>query len=141
MTPEQLEIVETTARRLEAEPRRFADAFYNRLFDVAPHVRELFPDDLSAQKAKLVDEVTFLAAAAADLDTFIARASDLGARHHDYGVHVVDYTSVEDALLTGIAAVLGDDATDAVLGAWRRLYRLISETMIAGTANELYTVT
>ena len=141
MTPDQLHVVETTARRLDADRRRFADTFYNRLFEVAPHTRELFPDDLSAQKEKLVDEVTFLAGAASDLDTFVARASELGARHHGYGVHVADYTSVEVALIAGVEAVLGDDATPEVLDAWRRLYRLISETMIDGARDELYTVT
>lgn len=141
MTPEQLEIVESTAVRLDGERRRFADTFYNHLFEVAPHTRELFPDDLSAQKDKLVDEVTFLAAAASDLDTFVQRATELGARHHGYGVHVADYVSVEAALLAGIEAVLGEETTPDVTDAWRRLYRFISETMIDGASSELYTIT
>lgn len=141
MTPDQLDIVRQSAAQLEAQPRRFADTFYNRLFEVAPQVRELFPDDLTVQKAKLVDEVTFLAAAAGDLPAFVARASDLGARHHGYGVHVADYDSVETALLAAVAEVLGVDADHEAIVAWRKLYRLIAETMIAGATEELYTIT
>jgi hemoglobin-like flavoprotein len=139
VTPDQLDIVATTADRIEIDPRRFADAFYNHLFDIAPHTRQLFPDDLAAQKVKVVEEFTFLANAAADLDAFVARASDLGSRHHDYGVHAADYSAVEAAMMAGIVAVLGAEATDEVLGAWRRLYRLIAETMIEGATSELYT--
>jgi hemoglobin-like flavoprotein len=141
VTPEQLDIVETTTRQLEAQPRRFADTFYNRLFEIAPHTRELFPEDLTIQKAKLVDEVTFLAGSASDLGTFIARAGELGARHHGYGVHAADYAHVEEALLAAISEVLCDAATEPTMAAWRRLYRLISETMIDGATDELYTIT
>jgi hemoglobin-like flavoprotein len=141
VTPDQLDLVRNTAQRLEAEPRRFADTFYNRLFEVAPDVRELFPEDLTAQKAKLVDEVTFLAGAAGDLPAFVARASDLGARHHGYGVHVADYDAVEQALIAAVCEVLHVDTGSAEVEAWTRLYRLIAETMIAGATDELYTIT
>jgi hemoglobin-like flavoprotein len=141
VTPEQLEIVSETADRLEAEPRRFADTFYNRLFELAPQVRELFPEDLDVQKAKLVDEVTYLASAAGDLRGFVARAGALGARHHGYGVHVADYDAVEQALLAAVGEVLGVDPEHESIVAWRKLYRLIAETMIAGATDELYTIT
>lgn len=141
MTPEQLDIVHRSVERIEAQSRRFADTFYNRLFEIAPHVRDLFPDDLTAQKGKLVDEVSFLASAAGDLPSFVARASDLGARHHGYGVHVADYDAVETALLAAVAEVLDVGADDPTIAAWTKLYRLIAETMIAGSTEELYTIT
>lgn len=138
MTPEQLDIVATTAADIAAEPARFADAFYDRLFEISPDARELFPDDMGVQKAKLVDEVEFLAAAAKDLDAFVARAADLGARHHQYGVRVEHYPGVELALVAGIEAVLGGAATVEVHEAWSRLYRLIAETMIEGASHDLF---
>jgi hemoglobin-like flavoprotein len=141
MTPEQLEMVQTTAARLESERGRFADLFYDHLFAIAPHVRELFPEDMTAQKSKLVDELEFLAAAARDLDVFVARATELGARHHDYGVHAADYANVESALVYAITEILGELGTDEVIDAWQRLYELISQTMIDGASSELYSTT
>ena len=67
MTPEQLDIVATTARTIEVDRARVAEAFYGRLFEISPASRELFPDDMAVQKAKLVDEVEFLAAATAEV--------------------------------------------------------------------------
>nr|WP_287082227.1 globin domain-containing protein [Methylobacterium sp.] len=55
-----------------------ADLFYGRLFDIAPQVRSLFPDDMTAQKRKLV---AMLALAVSNLDkpeALVATVRDLG---------------------------------------------------------------
>jgi hemoglobin-like flavoprotein len=132
MTPEQLDTVGRTAAAVEDDADRFARAFYDHLFSNWPAVRALFPDDLSEQRAKLVDEVVFLAEVASDFDGFAVRTRELGARHARYGVRADHYAAVESALLAALSSVLADRFTPEVSTAWRRLYGILAETMLDG---------
>lgn len=141
MTPEQLELVGRSAERIEASAERFSDSFYTRLFEIDPMARSLFPDDMSAQRSKLTDEVVFLAEVASDLEGFVARAKELGARHRGYGVRVHDYASVKVALIHALAAALGEAWSDQTEAAWTKLYDLVAETMLEGATGELFSRT
>jgi len=48
----------TESYELVSVGRRFAQKFYARLFEQAPEMRVLFPDDLSLQVTKLTDDGT-----------------------------------------------------------------------------------
>jgi hemoglobin-like flavoprotein len=135
VTPEQLDRVAATLGSLHEHGDRFAVAFYDRLFELAPEARALFPGDLTEQRGKLVAELTFLAEAVRDLDDLVGRARDLGARHHGYGVRPSHYRIVEQALLAGLVEVLGDGFDTGTESAWRALYWLIAETMMEGAAS------
>jgi hemoglobin-like flavoprotein len=141
MTPEELEAIHRTVRAVEAEPDRFAARFYDGLFALSPDTRHLFPDDMTEQRGKVVDELVFLAGAASDVPGFTARAKELGARHRHYGVRAEHYPRVEQALLDALAEVLGEQWTPLVEGAWRALYHLIAETMVEGASGELFSPT
>ena len=138
MTPEQVDLVKSTVSVVQREAERFSMVFYDRLFELEPATRALFPSDLTEQRGKLVDELSFLAAAVGDLPAFIENARHLGARHHHYGVRPEHFEPVELALLEALASVLGESFTAEVERAWRRLYRLIAETMLEGSAGELF---
>jgi hemoglobin-like flavoprotein len=139
MTPEQLELVSSTAAVvLVADSGRFSERFYARLFELDPAVEALFPGDLRAQRQKLVEELRFMVSAAEDLDGFVERTRALGARHHDHGIRPADYDSVGRALLVALADVLGVAWTPEVEAAWRRLYGLISETMLEGSGGSIF---
>lgn len=138
MTPEQVENVQATVWAIEADPGTFATRFYERLFSLDPPVRELFPDDMSEQKGKVVEEVVFLAHAASDLDGFTLRARELGSRHRHYGVRAGHYPTVERAMLGALADLLGEAWGPDTEEAWQRLYRLVAETMLEGASGELF---
>jgi nitric oxide dioxygenase len=138
MTPEQLDLIATTARSIEVDAERFSTRFYERLFELSPATRALFPDDLTEQRSKLVNELVFLVGAATDLPAFLERARDLGARHQTYGVRRGDYDSVRTALLDSLALVVGKRWTEESRRAWQALYRLIAETMLEGAAGSLF---
>jgi hemoglobin-like flavoprotein len=54
MTPEQVNLVKESFWKILPIAGVAADLFYDRLFEIAPEVRPLFPDDLVAQKKKLM---------------------------------------------------------------------------------------
>ncbi len=138
VSPAELALIESTGEVVRSDPDAFARAFYATLFDVAPEVRELFDDDLTTQRGKLVDEVAFFIAAAADLDRFVERARELGRRHVGYGVQRDHYDAVGVALVAAVRERTGDEWTSDHHRAWTKLYRLISDVMLDGARSAQY---
>src|SRR5687767_13668600 len=54
MTPNQIKLVQTSFAQVAPIAATAADLFYGRLFEIAPQVRAMFPDDLGEQKKKLM---------------------------------------------------------------------------------------
>lgn len=137
MTPTDLALVEHDAAVFTERPDEFARAFYATLFDLAPESRGLFPDDMTAQRVKLTDELRVLLEAAdvlrsgGSLDGFAARARDLGRRHREYGVSAAAYAPVGVALVAALRDTI-DGFDDEHAGAWERLYQVVADTMREG---------
>lgn len=135
MNPNQLELIERDGAALRERPEAFATVFYATLFDLAPETRPLFPDDLTAQRAKLVvelDELIRTAIAWRERGAgFVERAHQLGARHDGYGVTAAMYRPVRVALIAALRdTVDGFDADHE--RAWTTLYQLVADTMREG---------
>jgi hemoglobin-like flavoprotein len=111
-----------------------AELFYNRLFETAPQVRALFPDDLSEQKRKLMATLKVAVTSLDHPDKLIPVVEDLGRRHKTYGVSNDDYGTVAAALLWTLGQGLGDAFTAEVETAWVAVYTLLAEVMQTAAA-------
>jgi hemoglobin-like flavoprotein len=109
-----------------------ADLFYERLFYMAPSLRQLFPDDMRDQKRKLMVMLAVAVHGLGDLDALVPQLMTLGARHATYGVKDSHYKAVGEALIWTLERGLANAFTPAVERAWVRVYRLIAATMQAG---------
>jgi nitric oxide dioxygenase len=112
-----------------------ADLFYGRLFEIAPQVRTMFPDDLGEQKKKLMTMLGTAVAGLNRLDTLMPAVQALGRRHAGYGVKAQHYASVGSALLWTLEKGLGEAFTPEVKDAWATTYIVLSTTMM-NAANE-----
>jgi nitric oxide dioxygenase len=130
VTPDELRRVQRTFELAAADADRLATAFYDHLWGLAPEVRAMFPDDMAAQRQKLLDELAAIVAAVSDLDALVARTAPLGARHVEYGVEPDHYELVGEALVAALADVLGVRWDDETESAWRDAYDLVAETML-----------
>ena len=139
MTPEHLTLLTRTAVLVDHAGDEFAGAFYDRLFELHPSARTLFPDDLAVQRGTLTDEFLLLVALAADLPAFLERCRDLGRRHQAHGVHADDYPALGEALVGAVAQVVGDAWSDEMACAWRCFYALLADAMLEGAADGLFT--
>jgi hemoglobin-like flavoprotein len=138
MTPEQLELVRATLVEVEEDPDAFGARFYERLFASDPDARALFPERMADQRRKLVEELALLAGMVSDMPAFVERAREMGARHCRHGVRSSHYVVMERALLLAFADLLGPRWDRATLLAWQRLYRLMAETMLEGSAGTVF---
>jgi len=135
MTPEQITLVQTSFERLGPDLPTLATRFYEELFARDPALRAMFTIPMAEQKVKFTEKLTEIVWSMPRLDELLGHTRALGARHVGYGVRATDYRVLGDALLTALAAVLGDSFDDATREAWALAYNLVAETMLEGAAS------
>jgi nitric oxide dioxygenase len=136
MTPDDLELVRADTAHVAAHADGFTETFYRTVFDLAPSVRSMFPDDLSDQRRKLLAELAALIDSATALGGsephgFVGRAQALGRRHSSYGVVGDHYAVVGTALIAALADTV-PDWNEHRERTWATLYRLVADTMRSG---------
>jgi nitric oxide dioxygenase len=131
MTPEQIKLVQETFKSVNAIAPQAADLFYDRLFEIAPQVRPLFPADLTDQKRKLMAMIGTAVGNLHQLEKIVPVVQDLGRRHATYGVKAAHYESVGDALIWTLGKGLGSAFTDSVKDAWIAAYTTLATDMSA----------
>ena len=129
MTSEQVALVQSSFKSVVPIASKAADLFYDRLFEIAPDVRLLFPADLSGQKLKLIGMLTTAVNNLHQLDAILPAVRDLGSRHREYGVTAEHYAPVGAALLWTLEQGLGTAFTSDVKVAWSEAYSALAGAM------------
>ncbi|MDU6750340.1 MAG: globin family protein, partial [Bradyrhizobium sp.] len=99
MTPSQITLVQESFAKVAPISDQAAVLFYDRLFEVAPPVRAMFPEDLTEQRKKLMGTLAVVVGGLSNLDTVLPAASALAKRHVNYGAKPEHYPVVGAALL------------------------------------------
>lgn len=129
MTPEQITLVQTSFKSVAPIAPKAADLFYDRLFEIAPEVRSMFPADLAGQKVKLIAMLATAVNNLHQLDVIMSAVRDLGSRHRGYGVTAAHYAPVGAALLWTLEQGLGSAFTPDVRAAWTDVYATLAGAM------------
>ena len=129
MTPEQVSMVQESFKKVAPIASTAADLFYDRLFEIAPDVRVMFPDDLREQKKKLIGMLGIAVSNLHQLDTIIPAVENLAKRHVGYGVKPEHFQPVGAALLWTLEQGLGADFTPPLKKAWTDTYLTLSGIM------------
>lgn len=129
MTPEQIKLVQDSFLKVVPTAAQAADIFYDRLFEIAPEVRSLFPTDMSDQKTKLMRTLGVAVQNLHQVGTIVPIVQALGAKHAGYGVNDEHYDSVGAALLYTLEKGLGDGWTAELASAWSETYGLVAGVM------------
>ena len=135
MDAASIALVESTFTAVRPLSDQLTRLFYERLFQLDPTVRTMFPADLALQRQKLIDELEAIVDSLGRLHELVARTTDLGSRHAGYGVEPHHYDLVLDALMYALSTCIPQAMTPAAALAWRRAYHLIAETMLHGAAH------
>src|SRR5262249_12961313 len=125
----QVTLVQTSFQKVVPIAGTAADLFYDRLFETAPEVRPMFPQDLGEQKKKLMAILGTAVANLHRLDTILPAVKALGERHKGYGVTAAHYAPVGAALLWTLEKGLGPDFTPETKAAWTEAYTALAGVM------------
>jgi hemoglobin-like flavoprotein len=131
VTPEQVQLVQQSFAKVAPISEQAATIFYDRLFEVAPDVRAMFPNDMTEQRRKLMATLAIVVNGLSNLEMVLPAAASLATRHVDYGAKAEHYPVVGSALLWTLEKGLGADWTPDVAEAWTTAYDTLSGFMIA----------
>jgi hemoglobin-like flavoprotein len=130
MNPTQIKLVQDSFAKVAPISEQAAVLFYGRLFEVAPSVRAMFPDDMTEQRKKLMATLAVVVNGLTNLEAILPAASALAKRHVDYGAKPEHYPVVGGALLWTLEKGLGEAWTPEVAEAWTAAYGTLSGYMI-----------
>ena len=131
MTPEQVNLVQQSFAKVAPISEQAAVLFYDRLFEVAPGVKAMFPADMTEQRKKLMATLSVVVGGLNNLEAILPAASALAKRHVSYGAKPEHYPVVGGALLWTLEKGLGDAWTPETAAAWTAAYTTLSGYMIS----------
>jgi len=130
MTPDQVKLVQQSFAKVAPISETAAVLFYDRLFEIAPPVKAMFPADMIEQRRKLMATLAVVVNGLGNLESILPAASALATRHVSYGAKREHYPVVGAALLWTLEKGLGDAWTPEVAEAWTAAYETLSGFMI-----------
>lgn len=130
MTLEQVAVVQQSFLKVASIADRAAVMFYDRLFEIAPQVKTMFPADMAEQRQKLMATLGVVVNGLSNLESVLPAATALAKRHVAYGAKPEHYPVVGSALLWTLERGLGDAWTKEVADAWTAAYGTLSGYMI-----------
>jgi nitric oxide dioxygenase len=131
MTPQDIKLVQESFAKVAPISEKAAVLFYGRLFEIAPQVRAMFPDDMTEQRKKLMAMLAIVVNGLTNLPAILPAASALAKRHVTYGAEAAHYPVVGEALLWTLEQGLGPSWTPEVAAAWTAAYTTLSGFMIS----------
>lgn len=109
--------------------------FYDRLFADVPALRDLFPADLRAQRARLATALRVVVEHLHAPDRLEPMLEELGRKHASYGVQEEHFDAFGRALIASIAELEGPAWTPEDEQAWAEVYAQIAAAMRRGLAD------
>jgi methyl-accepting chemotaxis protein len=113
---------------------RLTTIFYAKLFERYPGVRPLFPADIRAQEAKLMDSLRAVVRHVESPDALREELKAMGARHVKYGAKPEHYPLVCDLLLECMGDVAGGQWTQQLASEWQQALQIVSDVMLQGAS-------
>src|SRR6266568_5226259 len=133
-------LIRTTFKAVAADesgPENLARSFYAILFTEYPHIRDLFPAALEAQRDRLVKAIAYVVDRLEEPDKLLPFLAQLGRDHRKYGVTAEHYAAVGSSLTTALRAHAGTELwTEEVDRAWDEAVEVIAGTMIGAAEQE-----
>ncbi len=129
MTPQQIELVQGTWKKVLPIADTAAELFYGKLFALDPSLKPLFKGDMKQQGRKLMSMIGTAVGGLTRLEQIVPAVQALGVRHAGYGVKDAHYGTVATALVWTLEQGLGELFTQEVEDSWVSAYTLLAKTM------------
>ncbi|MFK8036637.1 MAG: globin domain-containing protein [Hyphomicrobiales bacterium] len=134
LTEIQINLIRESAEHLAESNIASTNTFYANLFEVAPSVRTLFPDDMFEQSGKLWESIVTVVESADNLSAIESDLKALGARHVGYGAEPEHYVVVTKVLIETISVVMNEKWSEDYQQAWQKALEAVCAVMLQGAA-------
>lgn len=132
------QIIAATLPAVGAHVNRITEVFYPLMFGRYPEVKAFFNQAHQAQGTQPRALANAVVAYASNLDRLELLGDAVGLivqKHASLNIQPAHYPIVGECLLAAIKEVLGDAATNEVLGAWGEAYFQLADILIAAEEN------
>ena len=113
-----------------------AGYFYGRLFVGHPHLRNMFPPAMDAQRDRLLRALVRIVEGLTSPEDLVRYLSQLGHDHRKYSVEPAMYDAVGEALIATLRAYAGPAFTQDAEEAWVQAYQAASGLMIRAAEDD-----
>lgn len=129
-----IDIIKSTVPVLEVHGLAITKTFYANLFKDNPSLLNIFNhtnQKKDRQQTALANTVYAAAVHIDNLEAIVPAVLQIAHKHRSLGILPEHYPIVGKYLLAAIKEVLGDAATDEILGAWGEAYGVIADIFIS----------
>ena len=133
MTPEAIDQIRTSHAEIASLPRQLASRFYQELFSAAPHLRPLFPADLTALQGHFEAALALVVRNHDAMPALRESLRELGAEHVQWGATPEAYLAAREAII-GAVRSLAPAWNDTLERHWRTAITAIIVPMLEGAA-------
>jgi NAD(P)H-flavin reductase/hemoglobin-like flavoprotein len=126
------ELIKKSLVLVEPIADKVAAHFYALLFLDRPHIRDMFPPMMDAQRGRLFRALVQIMQDIDRPEAIDSFLTDLGSDHRKFDVRPEHYGLVGECLIGAMRRFVGDDWTDETERAWGAAYELVAGRMIAG---------
>lgn len=130
MTPDMISTIQNSFDRVFPVKEQFAETFYDKLFEIAPASRQLFPQDMVDQRLKLSDTLSYVVRNLTRPEVIEETVVGLARRHARYGAQAEHFAPVGMALIYALQAHSPNGMNSKESEAWLEAYTFISDLMI-----------
>jgi NAD(P)H-flavin reductase/hemoglobin-like flavoprotein len=113
--------------------------FYSDLFVRNPHLRDMFPIGMSAQRDKLLRALGQIVSQVDDLPTLVTFLQQLGRDHRRFGIVAEHYPNVGASLIATLRHFSGPAWNDDLESDWSAAYSLVAKVMLEAADEDALT--
>ncbi|SOC35997.1 NO-inducible flavohemoprotein [Ureibacillus acetophenoni] len=134
LSQQTIDIVKSTVPVLEQHGVTITKTFYQNMFNEHPELLNIFNkanQQRGRQQTALANTVLAAAKYIDNLEPIVPVVMQIAHKHRALGILPEHYSIVGENLLKAIKEVLGDAATDDIIGAWANAYGVIADVFIS----------
>ena len=134
LSQQTIDIIKSTVPVLEQHGVTITKTFYQNMFKANPELLNYFNkanQQRGRQQTALANTVLAAAKYIDNLEPIVPVVMQIAHKHRALGILPEHYPIVGENLLKAIKEVLGDAATDDIIGAWANAYGVIADVFIS----------
>ncbi|CAM5200811.1 nitric oxide dioxygenase OS=Ureibacillus acetophenoni OX=614649 GN=SAMN05877842_10247 PE=3 SV=1 [Ureibacillus acetophenoni] len=134
LSQQTIDIIKSTVPVLEQHGVTITKTFYQNMFTEHPELLNIFNkanQQRGRQQTALANTVLAAAKHIDNLEPIVPVVMQIAHKHRALGILPEHYPIVGENLLKAIKQVLGDAATDDIIGAWANAYGVIADVFIS----------
>ena len=130
-----VERLERSFKLLAPRGQELVDRFYAKLFSENRALRDMFPNDMSEQKQKLLASLVFVVKNLRKPDQMVGPLHEMDMRHEGYGAQAEHYPVVRDTLVAVMGEMAGNAWNNQLTADWHAAIDAVAGIMLAGAKN------